>query len=156
MQSPGLHGYQEVKGRVLDIDDEQKPTAAKNAHSMIQKLLGYQRANGSFAISDHNVMKEVLGPLFLKPVARLEIELGSLIHAVTVAVIAILEQQYQPFHNLWFLMVKKAKEFLLAYRLGNVIEELITQVKGNMMSNAVAMNEERKTSFIELEVAPTA
>lgn len=90
------------------------------AEMLVRDLLGFQKSDGRFVMNDRDVM-ESLGSSFLKLLTELKTRMDALDGkknrvqmATTVAVVALLEEQFQGCRALWVLMAGKAKDFIAA------------------------------------------
>ncbi|PNY26284.1 von Willebrand factor type A domain-containing protein [Tolypocladium capitatum] len=118
------------------------------AEKLVRHLLGFQKSDGRFVMRDDRDVKEHLGSSFLKLLTKLKARLNGLDGdqdrvemTTTVAVIALLEEQFQGCHALWMLMVGKAMDFVAANSYGGTEAVLLEEAKAGVQQMGSVMDE---------------
>ncbi|KAJ4175810.1 hypothetical protein NW767_015662 [Fusarium falciforme] len=129
------------------------------AEQFIYRLVHVQLSDGRFSFSDDDSVKTTLGLPFLRLVTSLRSKLISIDPAVTIAIVALLEEQFQSCRDLWVLMVRKAADYITGCNLGSIVEELQQEARQGVKSMSSVMKEVRDgeaatEAVTELENAP--
>jgi hypothetical protein len=91
-------------------------TEEKEGRQMVQDLLVFQSSDGSFHFGKHGALDELdtlLGKVFVSFVENLVTVKVDVKSAATAAIVALLEEKFQFCEDLWVMMAKKAREYLL-------------------------------------------
>lgn len=126
---------------------------------VVHGLLMFQKADGKFDFGQDEIIKNTLGPSFLTVVAGLESETAPKETTVTIAVVALLEGQFQGCQSLWVLMVRKAKEFIEALGEVETMHALMEEARNGVKSMRAVVDELRDAEtttgdVVELATAP--
>jgi hypothetical protein len=129
------------------------------AEEFVRGLLVFQKSDGCFAFSNEKTVKTTLGSSFLSVVTGLEAKLDVFDTIVTIALVALLEEQFQICQALWVLMVRKAKDYISACSLGPSADALMQEARNRIKSIPSVMQEIKNVenavaTAIELEIAP--
>jgi hypothetical protein len=129
------------------------------SEEFVHGLLIFQKSDGCFAFGNESTVKKALGPSFLSVVIGLKANLDVFDTVVTVALVALLEEQFQICQALWVLMVQKARDYISACSLGPTADVLMQEARGYMKSIPLVMQEIKDAesaaaTAIELEIAP--
>ncbi|KND91167.1 von Willebrand factor A domain-containing protein [Tolypocladium ophioglossoides CBS 100239] len=118
------------------------------AEELVRGLVGFQMSDGRFVMRDDRDVKEYLGASFLKLLTKLKARLNVLDGdkdrvemTATVAVVALLEEQFQGCRALWVLMVGKARDFIAANGYGGTEEVLLEEAKTGVKQMGSVMEE---------------
>ncbi|POR37423.1 von Willebrand factor type A domain-containing protein [Tolypocladium paradoxum] len=144
--NPPASSYVMESGRSMPKTDEELA-----AEKLVGHLLGFQKSDGSFVMRDDKDVKAVLGSSFLKLLTKLKARLNDLDGGkdraemtTTVAVVALLEEQFQGCRALWVLMVGKAKDFIAANGYDGTEEVLLEEAKTGVKRMASVVDEMRR------------
>jgi len=135
-----------------------KPAEEIVAEEFVRGLLVFQKSDGCFAFNEKTV-KTILGPSFLGVVTGLKAKLDVFDTIVTIALVALLEEQFRICQALWVLMVRKAKDYISACSLGPNEDVLMQEARNRIKSIPSVMQEIKNVenavaTAIELEIAP--
>ncbi|XP_044719858.1 uncharacterized protein HRG_06447 [Hirsutella rhossiliensis] len=148
---------------------ESKTAGELAAERLVSSLLVFQKSDGSFVFNSNEKIKTMLGPSFFQIAAGLKTKLafGDSATAratvpdaiLTVAIVALLEEQFQACQALWVLMVRKAKDYISGCTLNGTAEELVWEAKQDMRTMGSVMDELKDASAAaggvdELRTAP--
>lgn len=143
---------------VNEVPPGQNTEEDEKAIKVVHLLLPFQKPNGCFALGSDALVRSTLGPSFAQVVASLMASLPVFDTVVTVAVVALLEEQFQQFRSLWLLMVQKGVEYIEGQNLGANGTALMQAAKTQFKNLPSVVEEikrhEGKLQGIELEVAP--
>lgn len=128
------------------------------AEEFVRGLLVFQKSDGCFAFNEKTV-KTILGPSFLGVVTGLKAKLDVFDIIVTIALVALLEEQFRICQALWVLMVRKAKDYISACSLGPNEDALMQEARNRIKLIPSVMQEIKNVenavaTAIELEIAP--
>ncbi|RSL43050.1 hypothetical protein CEP51_016407, partial [Fusarium floridanum] len=87
------------------------------AEELVRDLLKFQKSNGRFVFGNFETLKSTLGPSFMEVVVRLRAKHHDFDTVVTIAMVALLEEQFQDCQELWVLITRKATAFINQCRL---------------------------------------
>ncbi|KAM5341333.1 hypothetical protein ACJ41O_014364 [Fusarium nematophilum] len=144
---------------VRDFSSAAKAPDELAAEKFIRQLVLLQLSDGRFCFSDDDSVKATLGLPFMCLVARLKSKLIAFDLAVTIAIVALLEEQFQGCRDLWALMVRKAADYITRCNLGPIGEELEQESRQGVKSMGSVMKEVKDgevaiEAVTELENAP--
>ncbi|KAJ3548385.1 hypothetical protein NM208_g1043 [Fusarium decemcellulare] len=144
---------------VRDVRPVAKSPDELAAEQFIRQLVLVQLPDGRFSFSDDDSVKATLGLPFLCLVTSLRRKLNSFDLAVTIAVVSLLEEQFQGCQDLWVLMVRKASDYITGCNQGAIVEELQQEARQGVRSMGSVLKElkdgEVATEAVtELERAP--
>ncbi|KAH7075142.1 von Willebrand factor type A domain-containing protein [Paraphoma chrysanthemicola] len=142
-----------------DVGAAAKTAEEIAAENFVRGLLAFQRSDGRFEFSHEVTIEATLGSSFLSVVTELNVKLNAFNTSVTIALVVLLEEQFQICEGLWTLMVRKAKEYIRAGSLGSTADELMSEARSRMKSIPPVMNDldtipSRAPIATELETAP--
>ncbi|KAL7768446.1 hypothetical protein ACKLNR_002747 [Fusarium oxysporum f. sp. zingiberi] len=131
------------------------------AEQLIRQLVLVQLSDGRFSFPDENHVKTTLGLSFLFLVTSLRRKSNSFDPAVTIAIVALLKEQFQACQDLWVLMVRKAEDYITRCNLGAIVEELRHKAREGVRSIGSVIKELKDgeiitEAVIELESAPVS
>ncbi|KAH7064338.1 von Willebrand factor type A domain-containing protein [Paraphoma chrysanthemicola] len=137
-----------------------KTAEERAAEDFVRGLLAFQRSDGCFDFNSEVSVETTLGSSLLGVVMELNAKLNALNTSVTIALVVLLEEQFQTCQGLWTLMVRKAKEYIRAGSRGPTADELMDEARSRIKSippvmdvvNTIRMGVPTAT---ELETAPT-
>jgi hypothetical protein len=117
----------------------QNVRAAKSADELaaeqfVRQLVLVQLSDGRFSFSDDHSVKTTMGLPFLCLVTSMRSKLNYFDTAVTIAIVALLEEQFQCCQDLWALMVRKAADYITGCNLGTILEELQQKARQGVRS----------------------
>ncbi|KAH7152707.1 hypothetical protein EDB81DRAFT_789514 [Dactylonectria macrodidyma] len=130
------------------------------AEKFIGRLLLKQTYDGRFSFSEDESIKATFGLPFLLLVISLRGKLNDFDSVLAIAIVALLEEQFQSCRDLWVLIVRKAVEYITRCDLGPVLEELQQEARKSVKSMGSVMRELKQvdsaseTAVTELEKAP--
>ncbi|RKK76446.1 hypothetical protein BFJ68_g18032 [Fusarium oxysporum] len=104
------------------------------AEQFIRQLVLVQLSDGRFSFSDDHSVKTTMGLPFLCLVTSMRSKLSYLDPVVTIAIVALLEEQFQCCQDLWALMVRKAADYITGCNLGTILEELQQKARQGVRS----------------------
>ncbi|EXL65951.1 hypothetical protein FOPG_17852 [Fusarium oxysporum f. sp. conglutinans race 2 54008] len=104
------------------------------AEQFIRQLVLVQLSDGRFSFSDDHSVKTTMGLPFLCLVTSMRSKLNYLDPVVTIAIVALLEEQFQCCQDLWALMVRKAADYITGCNLGTILEELQLKARQGVRS----------------------
>ncbi|KAF9767978.1 hypothetical protein IL306_014785 [Fusarium sp. DS 682] len=131
------------------------------AEQLIRQLVLVQLSDGRFSFSDEDGVKTTLGLSFLFLVTSLRRKINSFDPAVTIAIVALLKEQFHACQDLWVLMVRKAEDYITRCNLGAIVEELQHEAREGVRSIGSVIKELKDgevitEAVIELESAPVS
>lgn len=129
------------------------------AENFVRGLLVFQNADGHFVFNNEKILEKSLGSPFVSVVIGLRAKLDVFDTIVTIAIIALLEDQFQICQGLWVLMIQKAESYISACHLGPKGDALRQEARNGIklipsVMQKVTKPDELVTTAIELEIAP--
>jgi hypothetical protein len=91
-----------------------KPEDVKEAEALVRCVIQFQQSDGCFDFRTHENVKKTLGQEVFNIVTELLVEV-SFKMAVTITLVALLEERFEQCKDLWLLVVQKAKDYVAAH-----------------------------------------
>lgn len=131
------------------------------AEELVRDLLKFQKSNGRFVFGNFETLKSTLGPSFVEVVVRLRAKHHDFDTVVTIAMVALLEEQFQDCQELWALITRKATAFVNQCALGHTRQDLEQEARLNLKSIRPVLEDLRSAKralveVMELEFAPVS
>lgn len=129
------------------------------AESFVRELLAFQMYDGRFVFGSPEILKSTVGPSFLTVLDSLKGWGVAKDVCRTIAIVALIEEQFTICQDLWSLMVRKAQSFIYKSAHKQLIESMtkVAQEKVRQMAYVVDDRKEAliaATSIVELQSAP--